>query len=60
MNSIKTQKFFIDLYEGKEKSPKIDNKTIRIVEIDEQKIAEPIIRESKKKQSSFRVDKSKI
>ena len=60
MNSIKTQKFFIDLYEGKEKSPKIDNKTIRIVEIDEQKIAEPIIRENKKKQSSFRVDKSKI
>lgn len=55
MNSIKTQKFFIDLYGGKEKSPKIDNKTTRVVEIEEQKISEPIVRESKKKQSAFRV-----
>lgn len=55
MNSIKTQKFFIDLYGGKEKSPKIDNKTTRVIEIEEQKIAEPIVRESKKKQSAFRV-----
>lgn len=57
MNNIKSQKFFIDLYKGKEKQPKIDGKTIRVIEIDEQKIFEPIIRKTEEKKQSFRVDK---
>jgi hypothetical protein len=55
MTSIKTQKMFIDIYNGREKSPKIDNKTTRVIEIDEQKIHEPIVRENKKKKASFQV-----
>ena len=55
MTSIKTQKFFIDLYNGDEKSPKIDGKTTRVIEIAEQEIMRPIVRSERKKKSSFQV-----
>jgi hypothetical protein len=54
MNSTKTQKMFIDLYNAADKQKKIGTKNFRLLEIDAQEITTPIIRDKKKEDASWK------
>jgi hypothetical protein len=53
--SVKLQKIFCDLFSAKEKSKKIDNKTVRVIEVPAMDLDTPIIRKNVKKAAPFEV-----